>query len=210
VSGWAADRATGKPATVVVASGSRVVATLTPASERPDIARFLNTASSASGFRFSGVIEQEGPVAMYILADDGRLHPLAGSPRNDAATIEFSDGRVVPTAASEAGQIETLYTPVRTVGRIDVPANVKLADYDLVTMSAGGEPIGRSEVLLADAVGAGSRFISAVSLPGPRPGLAVRVGSCLQWHGYNPARPLYVTQDDGAAVTSVTLSEVRD
>jgi len=102
-------------------------------------------------------------------------------------------------------RIEKFTTTMRTVGRIDVPAGTALTSYDLATLS--GRPLG--QVSITDEAGAGSRAISAVSRPGTRP-FALRVGSCLQWQGYTATRPLYVTQDGGEAVTSVTLSGVRN
>jgi hypothetical protein len=46
-------------------------------------------------------------------------------------------------------------------------------------------------------------------LPGLGADLPLRVGSCLQWRGYDASKPLYVFQDGGERATTLTLSGVR-
>jgi hypothetical protein len=211
ITGWAADRTTGRPArAVVVVSGRRVIASLTPSLERPDVARALGTVSSLSGFRFSAVVSEDESLSIYMLADDRKLHPLARSKRSGAASVKFPNGRVLPTATSTGGFIDIFNTSERVVGKVEVPRAVNLTDYDLATMSAGREPLGKASVVITDTLGQANHYISALSLPGMGPDLAVRVGSCPQWRGYDPAQPLYVLQDGGVPVTAVTLSGVRD
>jgi hypothetical protein len=209
VAGWAADRRTGRPAkTVVLVSGKKAVASLTPALQRPDVARVLGTASSASGFRFVGAFSGNEDISLYMLADDGKLHPLAGSRTYGVTSVEFPDGRILPTAQSPGGYVEEFKATNKTVGKIEIPSGLTLTDYHLATMSAE-EPLGNSGVVITDDIAMASHGISAISLPRLEPTLAMRVGSCLQWHGYDASAPLYVVQDGGAPVTMVTLSGVR-
>jgi hypothetical protein len=86
----------------------------------------------------------------------------------------------------------------------------------LATFSAPGT-IGLSHFELTDqppdsfATGPadGSRDITATSVPESKSSLSVRVGSCLQWHGYR-GQTLYVLQNGGRAINQVTLSGVKD
>jgi hypothetical protein len=209
LTGWAADPSTGRPArSVVVVAGQRVVASLTPSVERPDVARALGRVSSASGFSFSGVVDGEGTLAVYMLADDGMFHPLTGSARSDLLSVQLPDGRVVPTALPSTGSV-SMTTSRRLVGQVDLPGGVDLARYDLATLSTEGDRLAKGKVVITDAVAQANHYISAVSLPASGSDMAVRVGSCLEWHGFSPSRPLYVVQDHGPAVTTVTLSGVR-
>jgi hypothetical protein len=211
MAGWAADPVTGKPAnTVVVVSGQKVVTSLTPSVERPDVAQALGTVSSTSGFRFSGVVSDEGALSVYMLAEDGKLHPLNGSAQSGVVTVEFPDGRVLPTADSPFGYIDQINISERLVGQIEVPRGVNLTDYNLATMSAERGSLGNGSVVITDTGGQDGHDISALSVAGMGPDLAVRVGSCLQWQGYDPAKPLYLYQDGAVPVTNVTLSGVRD
>jgi hypothetical protein len=141
---------------------------------------------------------------VHLLGTDGALHPVAGSAPNAAAALRLPDGRVLRTSGSPEGHLDAYSVVERTVGQLDVPAGVDLGEYDLATLSAGA-PLDPGDIMLTDAAGQGSRSISAAFL-GLAPTLGIRVGSCPQWHGYDPHRPLYVIQDRGTPVTTVTLS----
>jgi len=52
----------------------------------------------------------------------------------------------------------------------------------------------------------GYHEISASWLDQAGSSLTLRVGSCPQWYGYDPSKPLYVVQGGGPLVTSVILS----
>jgi hypothetical protein len=94
-----------------------------------------------------------------------------------------------------------------------VPKGVDLADYALLDAQAD-TAIGDAHLTLSDRrTGgdgrAGSRAeIRFRALPFAGSHVAVRVGSCLQWHGYSGHR-LYVTQHNGTPVTRLVLSGVR-
>jgi hypothetical protein len=102
-----------------------------------------------------------------------------------------------------------LTTSQRTVGQVMVPPGTDLSAYHLATLWAG-QSMGASTLAITDDLGATGHAISAVSLARHGGDLPLRVGSCLQWHGFNPAKPLYVVQQGGAPVTSITLSDVTD
>ena len=84
-----------------------------------------------------------------------------------------------------------------------------LRDYDLATLSSAGG-LGGGKVALTDQPGHPYHDISAIWLDQAGSRLTLRVGSCPQWYGYDPSKPLYVVQSGGPPVTSVTLSAARD
>ena len=146
-----------------------------------------------------------------MLAEDNKLHPLDGSTPSGATSFTLPDGRVAHVAASTAGRLDSYGTSEKTVGRLQVPSGVRLSDYSLATMSIGAATFGKGNIVLTDAIGENNHYISAYALPDAKRELPVRVGSCLQWHGYDPGvRPVYVIQDSGSPVAAVTLSRVRD
>jgi hypothetical protein len=98
------------------------------------------------------------------------------------------------------------------VSAFDLPPSVSLPSYQLVTFHAAG-PIGLATLALSDVDDvfqspptSGDIVAGALPVTGSR--LAVRVGSCLQWHGYT-GHTLYLSQTGGAPITSLTLSDVE-
>ncbi|GAA3199005.1 hypothetical protein GCM10010532_018180 [Dactylosporangium siamense] len=212
ITGWAIDPTSRKPAqAVLMLDGDKVVATAKPTLTRPDVAAALRAPSSISGFHFSGVYPEGKRYKVYMLGDDGKAYPLKGSIRHDLPTITLQDGRVVPTAEAIGGVVDTDATQDMTISQIQVPAGANLAGYDLATVSTGGTAIGDATVTLTDSLGDNDHYISARSLSDTgRAELPIRVGSCLQWQGYDSAKPLYLLQNGGTQVTTVTLSAVKD
>ena len=91
------------------------------------------------------------------------------------------------------------------------PSSISLPSYQLVTFGAA-EPIGTSQLTLSDGdalpTSTQGADITAGTLPVTHSRLPVRVGSCLQWHGYR-GHTLYLAQTGGAPITSLTLSNVK-
>jgi hypothetical protein len=213
LSGWAVDPVTKGPAhTVVVASGNRAIASVTPTLDRPDVAKAIGVPASVSGFEFGGFVAPNEKLSAYVLADDGKLYPLVDSTSGGAASIQLADGRVAAVASSTAtvGVLESNTAERATVGQFTVPAGTTLGDYHLATLASAAGALGQTDFVLTDAPGQPAHSILASSLPAAGDRLAIRVGSCLQWRGYQPTQPVYVVQSSGPAVTSVTLSDVRN
>jgi hypothetical protein len=94
-----------------------------------------------------------------------------------------------------------------TTSVVTVPSGVSLARYGLLTLRADG-PIGASAITISDAAEpSADHDITVGVLPASGAAVSVRVGSCLQWHGYSTAR-LYVRQIGGAAISRLELSGV--
>jgi hypothetical protein len=209
ISGWALDPNTGKPASsVVVVHGDRVVASTVPSIERADVAKATGVTTSTSGFAFSKLPVDSDAIGVYLLAADGKLYPLNGNPQTPPASVRFADGSVVPTATAKAGRIDGLTSTPGTVGRIDLPSGFDLARYRLATLHTDGAKLGNDKIVISDLPGHDGHSITATSLPVRDGDLSLRVGSCLQWHGYQSTRPLYVAQEGAVPVTAVTISGV--
>jgi hypothetical protein len=203
--GWAVDPATNLPAsTVLIADGDRVVGTVTPTIARPDVAKQLHQPTSVSGFGFNySAILDAAPVhpAAYSVGADGLAHPLRGLPAGSVAALRMPDGSQVRVAPTTGGFVK-FHTNVARVGEIRLPSGINLRDYDLATLSSTGG-LGGAYVALTDQ---GYHEISASWLDQAGSSLTLRVGSCPQWYGYDPSKPLYVVQGGGPPVTSVILS----
>ncbi|GAA0725801.1 hypothetical protein Drose_17345 [Dactylosporangium roseum] len=211
VSGWAVDSATGTPArSVVLVDDGEVVASAAVSGARPDVATTLaKPAARDSGFQLTAALAEGARPALYLLGADNKLHPVPGSPPGDAKSVRFPDGRVVPVAGPVGGGVEAWRTTTDMVGRIDLPAGVNLVDYPLATLSSDAGDLGDARIAITDGDFHTSHRIAASSLPGLAPDLPIRVGSCLQWRGYDTRQPLYVMQQGGEPATKLTLSGVR-
>ncbi len=217
IEGRAADPGNGQPAkTVVILDGSTVAAAV-----KPDIVQVGQTSSGGlrwldTRFRYDGFVGSDDRLSVFMEAEDGKLHPLPvkhlnglmGAPAG-LTSIKLPDGRVLPVDASPAGEIDGVNQVERTVGQVRLPSGARWTDYQLATLSAGAQPLGPGHLQLTDDPGF-RHEISADVLPHFGHDLSIRVGSCLQWHGYAPDKPLYVIQDKGPAVTDLTLTGVKD
>jgi hypothetical protein len=99
----------------------------------------------------------------------------------------------------------------RALGLVDVPADVDLRDYQLATFEAAGT-IGDTAFTLVDQLGVRDAYgvnhnIRVGVLERAGADIAVRVGSCLQWHGFSGSQ-LVVIQEGGAPITRVVLTGV--
>ncbi len=94
-----------------------------------------------------------------------------------------------------------------TTSVVTLSAGLSLTRYDLLTLRAD-RSIGASSITISDISAAPpGHDITSIVLPASGASLSVRVGSCLQWHGYASGR-LYVRQVGGAAISGLELSGV--
>jgi hypothetical protein len=206
-SGWAVDPATNRPATrVVIADGERVVGTVTPSINRPDVARSLLQPTSVSGFQYMASFDAAVHPSAYLVGADGLAHPLRRSSPGSVVSLRLPDGSQIRVAPTAGGYLE-VHDVDALVGEIQLPSGMTLRDYDLVMLSSTGG-LGGSNVALTDKTDQPNHEISANWLDRAGPHLTLRVGSCPQWYGYDASKPLYVMQSGGPPVTSVTLSAI--
>jgi hypothetical protein len=230
-SGWGMDPATHRPAgTVLIAEDDRVVATVTPSIDRPDVAIGLHQTESVSGFQYDALLDGVHPSTAYAVGADGVAHPLYRSPVAPVAFLRLPGGSKVRVEPTMAGYLEDHRANViPSVAEIQLPSGINLRDYDLATLSSGINPSDyRIEALsFTDGLGGGNVAITDQLLSDPSdevprfhwimatwveqsgPRLTLRVGSCPQWYGYDPSKTLYVIQSGGPPVTSITLSAAK-
>jgi hypothetical protein len=208
VTGWAADPAAHAAVRqLVVASGRTVLETLSPNIKRPRVAARIGQYALESGFSATVTTQAGSTVTVYGLAADGKLHPLTGRQRPLAGgMLALPDGRRVRIAAPTLGRVFTR-SKDETLGVATIPAGLNIARFQLLTLHADGS-IGTAAITISDSAAASaSHDITASALPSSGRTLSVRVGSCLQWHGYQ-SRSLYVFQTGGAAIKRLQLSGV--
>ncbi len=215
--GWAYDPVADAPVSqVLVASGDRVVDHLETGGSRPDVAEALGLPGAASsGFAGSLVFtgDHEEGVRLYAVAADGKAYPLNPPTELPERLRDGSRSFQVGTSEAQFGWADGIEGGPIDVGVADVPAGVNLPDYELATFEADG-PLGVSHVSLSARLGGtpGAGINGRVTfgtLPRDGDDISVRVGSCLQWHGFD-TRHLYLTQIDGRTIDRITLSGVKD
>ena len=121
-SGWAVDPATNRPAsTVLIADGDRVVGTVTPSIDRPDVAGYLHQPRSVSGFQYMAMFDAAVQPSAYLVGADGLAHPLGGLPAGSVAALRLPDGSQVRVAPTVGGYLE-VHKARRLHGRGDPAA----------------------------------------------------------------------------------------
>jgi hypothetical protein len=132
------------------------------------------------------------------------------------------DGKRLTVTTRTPGFISRVQWSEARLLSIPVPESANLASFTLATFTAPAV-IGAARLDLTDQTSpeAGSadpgvrpvvrdsHEITAKVLPSAGSSLAVRVGSCSQWHGYR-ARTLYLLQTGGVPITGLRLSGTRD
>jgi hypothetical protein len=217
--GWAYDAASDEPVDeVLVAVGDQVVGRMAPDAPRPDVAANLGLPEAErSGFAGTVVFEEPadaGPIQVFGVLDDGRAYPIT-PPADYEAPKRLVDGDETIRVGTDrvAGWLEALDGGPRRLGVVDVPADVDLSDYPLATFEAD-DTIGDTAFTLIDQLGTSdaygiNRNIRVGVLERAGDDIAVRVGSCLQWHGYDGKR-LVISQEGGSPIERVVLSDVVD
>ena len=217
VNGWAYDQeADENVPEVVVAVGRDVVGHIAADTPRPDVAEVMGLPDAGtSGFSGSVLFKKpsDGPLAVFGVVD-GKAYVIT-PPEGYQAPKSLADGdRTIPVGEGRTvGHLEALEGGPREVGVAEVPAGVELADYELATFEADG-PVGNATFSLTDGFGLTSafgvnRFLSVGVLPVADDDISVRVGSCLQWHGFK-GDELVIGQEGGRPISRVVLSDVAE
>jgi hypothetical protein len=185
--GWAFDGNANRAATAVLAvSGGIVVGETQTMTSRPDVAAALKEPSALmTGWALSAVSTTEAPVTFYDLNADGTATPIASSIVSaPTPSIEGEGGTVYDVVdASNSGHVDVMQTG--TVLKMSVPQSTTLTAYQwLEFQSPSG--FGQASIQVTDhTLGTQpSHLISFQTLPGVGRTVYVRVGSCIQWHGY--------------------------
>ena len=211
--GWAYDTGADVPADqVLAAAGRTVLAEGEPDLSRSDVADALDLPGAAeSGFSLSALSTRKGPLAIYAVLSDGRAHVVGEPPDELPASLEASrwaeSARVGPPAA---GAVDTLSADSAKTARVDLPSGIDLSSYDLATFSSSSGPVGDTSVTIFDEPSTRglSHDIAFRALASSGSSVSLRVGACLQWHGYS-GRSLYISQRGGNPITEMKLSRRR-
>ncbi len=219
--GWAYEIAGDRPVrSIVIAEGQTVLGRLPINRDRSDVASATGLrGAAASGFDGGLVFPAEGTpkLAAYALFADGQARVLSPPPgfRGPGSLVE-ADGNRIPVVASEGeavGALDALQGQPVGLHTVELPPSASLSSFDLATFRADG-PIGAMRMGIVDQSGMDSgesvnRVIGFNTPARQGSSIAVRVGSCLSWHGFH-GRLLVLIQEGGRPITSVTLSGVSD
>jgi hypothetical protein len=187
-SGWAFDSSANQPAAAVLAtSAGTVIAQTEPSISRPDVAAALHDPVAAlTGWTLPVVATPGAALGFFAMNSDGTVSPLAES--GGAAvpsTIHAADGRVyLVVDRPDSGHVEQLTTSTTPVLNLSIPGS--LSAYQWVEFHAPSG-FGHATIQLTDqTLGTdASHVISFATLPQVGKTVYLRVGSCIQWHGYS-------------------------
>lgn len=211
--GWAYDIGGARPVDrVLLAVGSTVVDSRSAAVSRPDVAAATDLPDAGrSGFTLAGTSPANGRARVYAVLSDGAAHPLDANAKDLPAALTLVDGRTVRVnARAPGGRTEKLENRRAEIARVTVPPGLDLRSFDLATFSTGAERLGRAEVQLSGSptTGLGQDLsLRFKTLPVAGRQLSVRVGSCLEWRGFQD-RTLYLLQVGGGPIDGIRLSGV--
>ena len=155
-------------------------------------------------------------MSVYEEGSDGLLHALKFDGRIPAgiAAVTMRGGSTMKVGAPATGLVGGMtVSPLKLVSSFPLPAGTSLKSVRLVTFHAA-HPFGTIGLALGDtpdfSTTCGIPDITAHTLPLSGRRLPVRVGACLQWHGYTH-KTLYVQEPaNGSPVTSIMLSGVAN
>lgn len=161
---------------------------------------------------------------VFAFGADRALHPLGTTSAPPEGYLQLPDGIRVKVGSRTMGSSDQVRRTLVQLSSVTVPASTDLASFQLATFT-GGSRIGAATLEVTDAallgpidgdlahgtVVSGNRNHEIVAnvLPVAGSSVAVRVGSCAQWHGYT-SKTLYLIQTGGAPVTGLRLSGVRN
>jgi hypothetical protein len=212
IRGWAVDPHSLTPVpSIVLVSGQKVLSVVHTGASRPDVAQTLGTTALNSGF-VAGVVAPRGgaPIVPLALTGDGVLRPIAAAPAIAMSSLQLPGGKVTRVIRDPVlGGLDSAESVPTMLNTITIPSGLRLADYALTTFDTGTPgAIGPADIWIADDATDPLHRIAARALATAGSSIAVRVGSCLQWHGYS-SRTLYLQQTGGTPITRIRLSGVR-
>jgi hypothetical protein len=210
--GWAGDGKTGQAASqVVLTIGDKVVETMTPTINRPDVAvAYGQPGLALSGYRLTARVSDAfllDPNAMqllrlYAVSAGGVATEILGSPGAAAplpAKITLTDGTTDPVRGEGVGKIDII-TPYHQL-IITPPSGSSWADYRWLEIDTSTRFANEGWALYDGQTGDLGHQISFQTLGNSATTLRVFVGSCAQWYGFGSV-PVFlghrVTEDISA------------
>ena len=218
VSGWAVDPSSGLPYPQIdLVSGGRVVASTTAHVPRPDVSRGLgNPSAKNSGFSITRSVGAHTEVQVYAMTRAGSALQFAPGPSphqnpvstSSAASILSSNGRPIAViGAVQDGHIDTATRTPVDYQKLTFPKGTDLSQYQWLVLHGS---LHASTYVLADSTNpVPNHSITFKILPTHATTIYVRVGSCLQWHGYDPSDGLYLRRHRAGTVPHPSLALAR-
>jgi len=213
--GWAVDPATGGPAGEVVAVvDGRVVATSVTGQPRPDVASALRDPAAAdAGFELYVPSNVHGTVTLYGLGRDAKAYlllPGAGlsgvaARVGPAGAVTVGHQVFVTTAVPHAGAVDASADQRAQILALQAPQGTRLAAYPWLQVQ-GSRSLGRTPFTVSNQTSPSSGHeIQFDTLPRSGRTVTVDVDSCLQWHGYDGAAPLYLVYPVGPRLAHLSV-----
>lgn len=188
-SGWAFDSAADRPpAAILAVSDGVVIAQTEPTLSRPDVVAYLRTSSALiTGWTLSASSGQGTAVSYFTLNADGTVTLIPGSgPSVVPSSIRTPHGRVYQVIdQANSGHVDVLQTG--GLAKLVLNVSSPLSAYQWVEFQSTAG-FGQATIELTDRTlgGQPSHVISFQTLPSVGHSVYLRVGSCIQWHGYQP------------------------
>lgn len=205
-SGWAFDSRAGRPpAAVLAVAGGAVVGETEPTVARPDVAAALrDPQATVTGWSLT-VVAGSSSLSFYALNADGTVTQIPSASAGPApSTIRTEQGEVYRVVGSpNSGHVDEIETG--TVMSLTPAGSASLDTYQwLEFQSASGFGNASMEVTDQTLGAQPSHVISFQTLPWVGHAVYLRVGSCIQWHGYQ-ASDLHLVLQGAPADLSVRL-----
>jgi hypothetical protein len=158
-----------------------------------------------------------GPVSLYALPSSGVLAPLTRGAGVSEAVVAASRKTSVRwlgrnyrlSADRRAGFVDASSPPTSQPYQLDVAESTDLAAFRYLRIMSP-QPLGRSTFVVSNETSSDpNRQVRFQTLPLVGHSVQASVGSCLQWHGYNSKRSLYLTVSGDAHKWPITVSLSR-
>lgn len=188
VTGWAFASGTDPVQSVLVVSNGRVVASAPTNLLRPDVASHLaDPLALHSGFLETFSLPKNAKWSLFAQTASKRLVSLSSASASRTSGL--------------AGHVDDISQKIQTSYRLQIPSGRSWTDFQWLAIRSV-QDFGSRNISIGDGSGQTSHTITLESLPRARNALFLRVGSCLQWHGFDSSQ-LVINMSGPAAALSV-------
>ena len=170
MSGWVFDSASHAAfRSVAVVADGQIIAEAPVTGVRPDVRAFLHDpAALNSGFALSFKVVGSVPWTLYAITSQGRLIPATG---------------MTPSKSALSGHLDQVSDTSVIAYDAALSAPGSWSTYTWLKLYTPGA-FGTRDITITDSSGLGTHSITLRSLPRVGGTVFLRVGGCIQWHGY--------------------------
>jgi hypothetical protein len=192
--GWAGDEAARAAArAVIVTLDGREIGRVGPVLPRPDVARLTGMPGLfLTGFRITVTVPEQvvgggmRSMGVYAVTADGTVMVLAGSP-GTASEIVFAGGGKAPVRGGLAfGNLDITTAYHQLV--VTLPPGAAWSDYRWLEIDTPTRLVDDRWALYQNPAAEPGGQVIFRTLPGTAAGYRVLMGSCAQWHAFQPGR----------------------